>query len=105
MTLRRAPFDLLFFAALALAVGGCGQQERETLKERLTEVEQRLATAETALAAREQTIAELRGRLVETESALAQCTTRGDDNAARIHRLETERDKLRTELKSLKPKP
>lgn len=105
MTLRRTPFDLMFFAALSLAIGGCGQQERETLKERLAEVEQRLATAETALAARDQTIAELRGRLVETESALAHCTTRGDDSVARIHRLETERDKLRTELKSLKRKP
>lgn len=104
MTLRRASFHLFLLASLLLTVG-CGQQERETLKERLAEVEQRLATAETGLAAREQTINELRGRLVETESALAQCTTRGDDNAARIHRLETERDKLRTELKSLKPKP
>lgn len=103
MTLKRASFHLSLLVSLLLTVG-CGQQERETLKERLTEVEQRLATAETALAAREQTINDLRGRLVETESALAQCTTRGDDNAARIHRLETERDKLRTELKSLKPK-
>lgn len=105
MTRRCVPFEVLFLALLPLAISGCGQQERETLKERLADVEQRLATAETALAAREQTIGELRARLVETESALAQCTTRGDDNAARIHRLETERDKLRTELKSLKPKP
>lgn len=105
MTLWRAPFELMFLAALSLTISGCGQQEREALKKRLAEVEQRQLAAETALAARDQTIADLRARLVETESALAQCTTRGDDSAARIHRLETERDKLRMELKSLKPKP
>lgn len=105
MTFRGDSLWLLVFAGLLVAASGCGQQERETLKARLAEIEQKQASADTALAARDETIAELRNRLVTTETALAQCTTRGDDAGARINRLEAERDKLRAELKALKPKP
>lgn len=95
---------LLLLLSATIALGACGQKEREELKTRVANLERDLATANSAIAEKDAALKELRGSIDASGASLRQCVQTSDTLKSKVRKLEIERDKLRADLKTLKAK-
>jgi septal ring factor EnvC (AmiA/AmiB activator) len=89
---------------LALSLAGCGAKEREELKQKVAGLEQQLVKAHSDLAEKEALLTEVRTASDAGAQKLKEAQATIEQQAAKLVRVQVERDKLRAEVAQLKKK-
>jgi septal ring factor EnvC (AmiA/AmiB activator) len=89
---------------LALGLSGCGAKEREELQQKVTTLEQQLAKANGELVEKDAAMNELRTGADTAAKSLKEAQATIEAQAAKLARVQVERDKLKSEVAQLKKK-
>jgi peptidoglycan hydrolase CwlO-like protein len=95
--MKRQFYVVLVAGFLATGLAGCGAKERQELQQKVAGLEQQLVKANSELAEKEASVAELRNRAVAAQSTI-------DAQASKLAKVQVERDKLKQEVAQLKKK-
>ena len=89
---------------LALSLAGCGAKEKEELRQKVAGLEQELVRANSELAEKDAALSELRAASGTSTQKLKDAETTIEKQAAKLVRVQVERDKLKAEVAQLKKK-